>query len=484
MINCFIFFCIFGSSVDPNRLRRIEHLMAFHQFWNAYSDLTTIISQEPKPIDNKLYRLRAQCTLNMAMITECLHDCKKILNNSPSRDDKKFAYLITARAHIQVGEFDEAMESAIEAGDNQLQNNCDQLMRLVDNANSKYEEGQLGEAARILDTLLQNAPKAKDLILKRANIAFLSLDYNRFKQLTKDYEKEFSGDATFVYRRAVVTFCDGQMGAAMNGVRKAMSLRGAPKNCSATLKAIEKVNKHYPIAERFLQNNDIESAQRELNITKEASGNYCPADSVLIKQIKSFELKIMKAQHTPEELLEILNDMLDKDPNNVDFMLERGDVNLELKEYDAALFDYQNAQRHRPNDSRAQKGISKAQELKKKANYVDHYEILGIEKTATIVEIKTAYKKLVRQWHPDRYGDPAKKKEAEAKMKKINQAYDILGDEQKRRLYDSGQDPDAPNQGPNFDFNPFDLFFNHGGGGGGRTFQFGGGNGFHFEFRF
>lgn len=62
------------------------------------------------------------------------------------------------------------------------------------------------------------------------------------------------------------------------------------------------------------------------------------------------------------------------------------------------------------------------------------YEILGINKTASQEEIKTAYRKLAMKYHPDRNpGD----KVAEEKFKNITAAYDVLGDETKRRQYDS-----------------------------------------------
>ena len=59
----------------------------------------------------------------------------------------------------------------------------------------------------------------------------------------------------------------------------------------------------------------------------------------------------------------------------------------------------------------------------------DYYKILGVSKTATADEIKKAYRKLARTHHPDAGGD-------EAKFKEINEAYEVLGDEKKRKLYD------------------------------------------------
>ena len=65
--------------------------------------------------------------------------------------------------------------------------------------------------------------------------------------------------------------------------------------------------------------------------------------------------------------------------------------------------------------------------------YKDYYEILGVKRDATEAEIKSAYRKLARKYHPD----VNKTKEAESKFKDINEAYEVLGDKQKRQRYDS-----------------------------------------------
>ena len=65
--------------------------------------------------------------------------------------------------------------------------------------------------------------------------------------------------------------------------------------------------------------------------------------------------------------------------------------------------------------------------------YKDYYDILGVKRDATEAEIKSAYRKLARKYHPD----VNKTKEAESKFKDINEAYEVLGDKQKRQRYDS-----------------------------------------------
>lgn len=66
-------------------------------------------------------------------------------------------------------------------------------------------------------------------------------------------------------------------------------------------------------------------------------------------------------------------------------------------------------------------------------DYKDYYKILGVSKSATEKEIKSAYRKLAQKYHPDRNpGNP----KAEDKFKEINEAHEVLGDPQKRAKYD------------------------------------------------
>jgi molecular chaperone DnaJ len=80
----------------------------------------------------------------------------------------------------------------------------------------------------------------------------------------------------------------------------------------------------------------------------------------------------------------------------------------------------------------------------------DYYKILGVDRNATPDEIKQAYRQKVKEWHPDRHIED--KDIAEEKFKEIQEAYEVLSDPEKRKLYDRfGFVPDESTTYANFE---------------------------------
>ena len=87
---------------------------------------------------------------------------------------------------------------------------------------------------------------------------------------------------------------------------------------------------------------------------------------------------------------------------------------------------------------------------------MSYYEVLGVSKNATSSEIKKAYHKLARQNHPDKFPE-GEREEATKKFQKIGEAYEVLSDEEKRKIYDvSGEEGLKGGMPGNVD--PFEMF--------------------------
>src|SRR5436305_9031983 len=95
----------------------------------------------------------------------------------------------------------------------------------------------------------------------------------------------------------------------------------------------------------------------------------------------------------------------------------------------------------------------------------DYYELLGVSRKAGAKDIRAAFRKLARKYHPDlNPGDKA----AEGRFKQLQEAYDVLSDPKKRQMYDqqgfysdsgfaAGGGAGQPNQGPGMGFTGFDF---------------------------
>ena len=156
---------------------------------------------------------------------------------------------------------------------------------------------------------------------------------------------------------------------------------------------------------------------------------------------------------------------------------------------------YQQQQYQQQQQQQRQQQQRQQQQKEKEENY---YSILGLRKSATPKDIKSAYRKLALKYHPDKVSED-EKESAEKKFVSVAGAYAILSDEEKRRIYDkygkkgleaheAGHDPEQAGfggggsfGGGHGGFDPFSMFndmFGGGGGGGGQRTHFNTGGGF------
>ncbi|OAY42660.1 dnaJ protein P58IPK homolog [Manihot esculenta] len=179
-----------------------------------------------------------------------------------------------------------------------------------------------------------------------------------------------------------------------------------------------------------------------------------------------------------KDALNSCTEALNIDGELLEALVQRGEAKLLVEDWEGAVEDLKSAAEKSPQDRDIREKLMQAEKALKMSKRQDWYKILEVSKTASMSEIKRAYKKLALQWHPDKNVD--NREEAEAKFRDIAAAYEVLSDEDKRARYDRGEDLEEMGMGGGGGggFNPF------GGGGQQFTFQFEGGfpGGFQFHF--
>ncbi|GAB5356959.1 hypothetical protein AAMO2058_000332900 [Amorphochlora amoebiformis] len=231
------------------------------------------------------------------------------------------------------------------------------------------------------------------------------------------------------------------------------------------------------------------------------SGNYAEAVATYTKALqcdpdnKTFNIPVLSNRAAAymrlreyEKAVEDLHTVIEDQPENLKAYLRRATCHQELQNHAGAVGDLERACKLDRGNREIRQRLHKAKLAKKKAERKDYYKILGVSQDASDRDLKKAYRKMALKWHPDKNtGSESEAKEAEAKFKDVNEAYQILSDDQKRRRYDAGEDLDDMGgmggaQGMHPDI--FNMFFGGGGMPGQRGRGHGGFGGGGFEFQF
>ncbi|KAI8908378.1 hypothetical protein EDD86DRAFT_191604 [Gorgonomyces haynaldii] len=398
------------------------------------------------PNDHMLYFRRATAWLSMGKNGNAIKDFTKVLElkqNSPQ------ALLQRGKLHLLEGNLDDSIVDLKQYTQLYQQEDAQQSLQNALDAQSAWKEAktkldkkQFAEAIPYLSTVLQHAPMFLKARIERGES---HLQMGETEQAVGDFSRavKLKPDQMLNLKLAQLHLKLGELSDAGSKIKECLRQDPDQKECKKWFRTIKKMEK----LQNTMQKATETRKWRTVISTLFADGLmnlYLEQGAPSFKQTgyNAACLAYSKIRKDVESI-EWCTKALQMDENNIEALIGRAESYLSQGDYQESVQDYERAFKINRNDERVFAGYQKAQKLLKQAGMRDYYKILDVPRSATTKEIKKAYRKLAQQWHPDKYKGDLTNEQVQKKMAEINTAYEVLGNDELRERYDSGDDPNV-----------------------------------------
>jgi len=272
--------------------------------------------------------------------------------------------------------------------------------------------------------------------------------------------KQKSDNIDALYIRGRAFYFLGQTEAALNHLKEALKFDPDHVQCKNEFKRLKKVEKSLADGEQLKSSGNHQAALTEYLAAAELESENSISLPGIYHSICDCYYHLRKGNDAIDACTKSLNI-----EQRTETLLLRAEAYILADNFDAANADFQHVVSKEPGNHKAREGLQRVQRLIKMANRKNYYQILGVTKETSGADIRKAYRKLALEFHPDKHDDKAI---AEKMIVEINEAYEVLSDEDKRRRYDAGEDIDQPQQQHGNPFGgfgqggPFNFHFNFG----------------------
>ena len=399
-----------------------------------------------------LYSNKGTCEKCLQKYKEAIRDYKKALEINP-KNTKNLNRL--ASVYIIVGNLGEAkitQERALNFEPNnsvfkEQMSTIEKVIEDEEKMREKIKEQKFDEAEEVCKKLIEKVSDFTDLkkqyikilienVKLQDAIAYIHKDIN-FEDKIKDSEID--------YLIALTLYYDGQYEKAKKQINlmKQKNNNYSKEKLEELLKKVNEIESVKNKANNIFKQKKYEEAIEEYTKVLEFDPQNKKFNSLILANRALCYQKLNK--HT--EALRDSNQSIKLNPFYARGYVKRGNVYMELKMFDDARADFQKAKDLDPSVSGVEGYLNDAKNQAEKARKRDYYAILGVDRNADEHEIKRAYKKMAMKYHPDRNSESEEtKKMAEKKFIDVNDAYSVLSDPKKKRMYDQGIDPLNPEE--------------------------------------
>jgi DnaJ family protein C protein 7 len=433
------------SAEEKSRLaeeRKLEGNTLFlgHKFEAALEKYTEAI--ELNPADATFFSNRAACHLNLGRPELGLADARHATKLDPQYAK---GWLRGLRGSIQLGDMEQAKQMAdrvlgLSAELRPLVEEEVAVMVKVETLQAELEEAMgkehYSQALHCLDQLATCCPQGHMVAVARAEILAQKGSLFRVNEVLVQAFGTAQDRMEVYYIKGLVNYYQDKLDDAFQDLSRVLEVEPGHKKARSVLsraiqyKVIKDKGKVLYMAE------DFEAACQVYTDALTIDKLNTLANAKLYYNRAVNRAKLNKLSETVDDLTTAVQ--LDKGYTKA--YLRRAQCFMELESYDEAVKDFERVVLLEPKNNEYGKMLSEASQKLRSSKNKDFYALLGVEKTASLITIKKAYRKAAMTHHPDRHSgtEEAMRTFHEKKFKDIGEAYSVLSDEDKRRKYDQG----------------------------------------------
>eukprot|EP00758_Cryptobia_borreli_P003140 Tbor_TRINITY_DN3554_c0_g1::TRINITY_DN3554_c0_g1_i2::g.2867::m.2867/K09523/DNAJC3; DnaJ homolog subfamily C member 3 len=338
------------------------------------------------------------------------------------------------------------------------------------------------ECVDVLKDIIAHTKESIDLRLKRATCAIVA---RHQAAASEEIKYILTRDPNLLAGIALNVKSMRLMGAselAKKEVKRCLQLDPEYEDCIILHKSIKKYTSIISNIDAEMKERNFAKALKEIENAREVEVDPPNEDQLMMWACEAYVAKrdIEDGHRACAELLEMENG--DTNPSMAEYWILKAELHLMEDDTKKAEEDFHKAAKLSENNEKVREFRQKLDNLKRSVQTKDYYKMLGVKKSASETQIRRAYRKLARLHHPDQYAsqdlEPKERERKNKLFRDLNEAKEVLLDNDKRRRYDAGEDVMNPQQGhaSHHQFHGFPGGFPGGG------FQFPGGfhGGFHF----
>ncbi|QDZ24463.1 DnaJ-like protein [Chloropicon primus] len=356
------------------------------------------------------------------------------------------------------------------------------LDKLFEVKGQKLDENSVEMSKQYFDNIFRDTAFCTKAQVMQARVNQMQRDWPEVIRYTNEVLKYRRSHKESLMMRADAHYQEGMLDACKQTIAQIFRTFPEDKEAGDLYKLVKKVGKLKAKADKLAQENKLRQSLAEYKKLAELEDlNNREIETSTIRILCTSYHQVEKWSSAVEWCSKGLS-MIGED--DVALLAARAESYLRLDQLDEAENEARRILNIQQNNQKAHSIIQQVQKMRKMASRKNYYKILEVPKEAEEADIKKAYKKLARKWHPDK--NPTNREEAEKMFQDVAEAYEVLTDPEKKQLYDLGEDPNDPNARARSNFG-----FQHGGGfGGGQQFHFhqnpfqGGGGRQHFHFQY